>query len=354
MAADRFVSVDLDMALWVLDNMRHDSRPPDAHMVMEMTAAMMDGRLHRYTQRAWQSRWSCSRTKVRDIADKVADRYLTFAKDQDRSGKRPAKDQWGTTLLQSFPHLSKRCEPAKDQPRTEQGPTRARSLLRREEEEGRRTPARQPRADGSIPFPGQDKPAAPPEKTEAEKGLDILREIRTEHHQAATGSKPRGVYAASGKAKAALLARVKRYLGEVKGAQYGEPLEVLRTYAEWVYLGPDPFWRGTSDPLGQALGGKANDPTNRLARTVAALDWQDAGGGTLPRVREMVAGLEGLVKRHAYLTHAVEGEPEEVAEQFKGLLETATGIDRTEVWARMRSANAWQFGKWTEAARAAM
>ena len=330
-----FAMVDTDAIRWMLRNVQHAESPPDAVCLMELAGALVIGELPSMTQREWSQRWKCGRGKVRRIASKVADHYRT------------TNEHYRTTITECFPHLTRVNEPALNTT----GPIRARSF--KEEEKEKEATARQPKAAGSIPFPGQDKPA-PPEKTEAEKGLDILREIRTEHHQAATGSKPRGVYCSSGKAKAAMLVRVKRYLGEVKGAQYGEPLEVLRTYAEWVYLGPDPFWRNTSDPLGQALGGKANDPTNRLARTVAALDWQDSGGGTLPRVREMVAGLEGLVKKHAYLVHAVEGEPEEVAEQFKGLLETATGIDRTEVWARMRAANAWQFGKWTEAARAAM
>lgn len=325
---------------WTLDN-----RAPVLWVDMDLAILTASGRLDDLSVRDLAKRWGWPRsTAARKVKEGVGRIW-------DSSG----------TLVGQERDTPTKVEPAQlvaagtdlGQERDSSGTHARSSLESRREEREERTPARQPKADGSIPFPGQDKPA-PVEKTEAEKGLDILREIRTEHHQAATGSKPRGVYCSSGKAKAAMLVRVKRYLGEVKGAQYGEPLEVLRTYAEWVYLGPDSFWRATSDPLGQALGGKANDPTNRLARTVAALDWQDAGGGTLPRVREMVAGLEGLVKKHAYLVHAVEGEPEEVAEQFKGLLETATGIDRTEVWARMRAANAWQFGKWAEAARATL
>ena len=297
--------VDTDAIRWMLRNVKHAESPPDAVCLMELAGALVIGELPSMTQREWSQRWKCGRGKVRRIASKVADHYRT------------SNEHYRTTLTECFPHLTRANEPT---PNTT-GPIRARSFKEEEKEgEGQEhTPVQPWTSNSNAPIRtggSPDSPAAIWSTCCEAAGFQFAPSLRRPHvlamNKVRTKASPQ-----------VLRGAVTAYCAVVKAGTH--PWQKDRVPSAGVFCTELPKWVGLAQ-----------------------------GGGTLPRVREMVAGLEGLVKRHAYLTHAVEGEPEQVAEQFKGLLEKATGIDRTEVWAAMRAANAWQFGKWTEAARAAM
>lgn len=257
-----FVKVDLEDALWVLDNIRYTERPPDARCTLELTAAMMDGRLQRYTQRAWAARWHCSRGKVRSIAAKVA---ATCWPGHQWTTQGPPKDQWGTTLGLSFQHLTSQSVttqgPPKDHPRTY---TCALPLKKER-------PKKEEEQQSAKPLTAKQQ--------EALQGLDCLRTLRTELHQKAMGKATRGKWVAGKASEKATLAKIARFLGEVREADiHPKPLAALEALARWAYLAPGAAWlRNGSDPLGHALGGKANDPSKRMERAVAALDWVDGG-----------------------------------------------------------------------------
>ena len=111
----------------------------------------------------------------------------------------------------------------------------------------------------------------------ADQGLQVLRDARVEHHARAMGSMPKGVWMRPGtKATTAATRKVDRFLVEVAQAEVGDPLEVIQALAEWAYRSPDAAWlrKPGAEPLLQMLGGKANDPTNRLDRARRALAWK--------------------------------------------------------------------------------
>ena len=260
-----FVKVALDDALWVLDNVRYTERPPDARCTLELTAAMMDGRLHRYTQRAWAARWHCSRGKVRSIASKVA---ATCWPVHQWTTQGPPKDQWGTTLGQSFQHLTTQGGttqgPPKDRPVTY---ARASSIKK---EEGKKEEEQQgAQAPASVSTPKAKTPKA----LEAEQGLECLRTLRGELHQAATGKRHTANWG-KGAAGKVLARKIARLLDECRGREL-DPLPCLEALARWVYGAPGADWlRSRSSPLVDALGGNA---LTRASRVDDALAWV-AGG----------------------------------------------------------------------------
>jgi len=258
-----FVKVALDDALWVLDNVRYTERPPDARCTLELTAAMMDGRLHRYTQRAWAARWNCSRGKVRSIASKVA---ATCWPVHQWTTQGPPKDQWGTTLGQSFQHLT-------TQGGTTQGPPKDHSVTYArassiKKEEGKKE-EEQPAAQAPVYTPKSKSPKA----MEADQGLACLRTLRGELHQGATGKRHTANWG-KGAAGAVLSRKVARLLDECRGREL-DPLPCLEALARWVYGAPGADWlRSRSAPLVDALGGNA---LTRASRVDDALAWVEGG-----------------------------------------------------------------------------
>lgn len=268
----RFAKVPIDPARWMLRNVVHDSTPPDAVCILELTTALVAGDLPSWSQREWGRRWKCSTSRVRRIVDLVAEQYPNTTQ--------TGPEQYANTLRECFPHLMARKRTASEQhPNTTQT-TRARSSLRErdgeEEEENNRELSAPPVASEPAAAPTEKPSPTPKPKSkrdaEAEQGVAVLEALRAEHHQAATGTKPRGAWA-TGKVGKDKRAKVKRYLQEIREAEVGDPLAVLEAVGRWVYLAQRADWlRERSDPLASMLGGK---PTTRHSRTLEALDWSE-------------------------------------------------------------------------------
>lgn len=135
--------VDTDAIRWMLRNVKHSECPPDAVCMMELAGALVIGELPSMTQREWSERWHCGRGKVRRIASKVADHYRT------------TNEHYRTTLLESFPHLTRTNGPAANTT----GPTRARSSLKKKKE--MESPATQPGEVDCLTLEGKKNTSAP-------------------------------------------------------------------------------------------------------------------------------------------------------------------------------------------------
>ena len=78
--------------------MRHDSRPPDAVMLMELSALVVSGDLAGWSQRELASRWRVGQSTLRRVAKACLEHY--------RSATGAGAEHYRSTILQWMPALS--------------------------------------------------------------------------------------------------------------------------------------------------------------------------------------------------------------------------------------------------------
>lgn len=243
------------LAGWTLDN-----RAPVLWVDMDLAILTASGRLEDLSVRDLSTRWGWPRsTTARKVKQGVGRIWDSSGTEVGQQRDTPAQVQPANSDGVGTPVGQKR----------DTCGTHARSSLENEE-----TTKSKREQQSAKPLTAKQQ--------EALQGLDCLRTLRTELHQKAMGKATRGKWAAGKASEKATLAKIARFLGEVREADiHPEPLAALEAMGRWAYLAPGAAWlRNGSDPLGHALGGKANDPTRRLRDARDALDWIDGGKST--------------------------------------------------------------------------
>jgi hypothetical protein len=149
-----------------LDLVKGDLRRPhldpvtDSVIALEVSALLIMGELPTWTQTQLCHRFGCGKSRLRKIADLLAVQF--------RSMSGPAAVQQRSTLAEVFPHLNSASGPAAVQQRSSTGP-RARSLLKRLEEEEEISASVKPPQPVSEPAEQKPTKAKPTKPTKAKR-----------------------------------------------------------------------------------------------------------------------------------------------------------------------------------------